>query len=252
MPKEKNVAHIADRSVPKKTFHVKDLRPIQPKTKTQEDLFYFYNTGFDVMTLTGSAGVGKTFLSLFLAFRDILDPDSQYKHLKIIRSAVPSRSVGFLPGTLDEKMEVYEKPYENICDELFTYNSRNYERLKELNYVSFDTTSYLRGLTFDNTIVIVDELQNMNMQEIDTIMTRIGVYSKILFCGDFNQNDLLYSKNDQTGINQFTSIIERMNDAVNIEFTLDDCVRSQLVYEYLKAKEEIEGNANRSTNSRNY
>ena len=240
MSKAKAVSNINDRSIPKKTFHTKDLRPIQPKTKNQENMFYHYNTGIDIMALTGSAGSGKTFLSMFLALRDVLDPSTEFKHLKIVRSAVPSRNMGYLPGTLDEKMEVYEQPYEAICNEIFDYNTRNYERLKELGYVSFDTTSFLRGLTFDNTIVIVDEMQNMNFQEIDTIMTRMGVYSKILFCGDFKQNDLQYQRNDQSGIQSFCRIIEEMKDAINIQFTLDDCVRSELVYDYLCAKEKLD------------
>lgn len=222
----------------KKTFTLHDLESIQPETKNQEQAFYFYNSGFPVMTLTGSPGTGKTFCSLYLACRDILDKNTDYRHLKIIRSAVPTRDVGFLPGSYEEKIEVYEQPYREMMDTLFKYQSKNYERLKETGNISFDTTSHLRGLTWDNTIVVVDEFASMSYHELDTVMTRVGVDSRIIFCGDVKQSDLQTRNKEKSGFYDFMNVLTRMKNHANIEFTTDDIVRGDIVAEYLIAREE--------------
>lgn len=225
------------RRLSKKKFHPKDLRNISPKTTMQEQTFYHYNLKTTVMGLFGSAGCGKTFITLYLALRDVFDPNTPYRQIKLIRSAVPTRDVGFTPGSLEEKMAIYETPYIELCDQLFSYNSGNYQNLKELGYVEFHSTSYLRGTTFDYSIVIVDECQSMTFHELDTIMTRIGVHSRVVFCGDSKQDDLIKKKNDISGLEDFVKILKNMKDVCIIDFTIDDCVRSGIVYDYLKQKE---------------
>lgn len=223
----------------KKSFSIHDLEKIQPKTTNQEQAFYHYNSDTPILSMTGAAGTGKTLISLFLALRDVFDPKTDYKQVKLIRSAVPTRDIGFLPGSVWEKLEVYETPYMDICDSILKYKSKNYERLKELGYLSFDTTSYLRGLTFDNSIVIVDEFANMSFHELSSIMTRVGVNSRIIFSGDVAQNDLQIKNKDKTGFYDFMRVLENMENHVNVQFTTDDIVRSDIVAEYLVAKEKL-------------
>ena len=156
----------------------------------------------------------------------------------IVRSAVPSRDVGYLPGDIHEKAEVYEKPYQDICDSLFARKD-SYQRLQEQKNIKFMITSYIRGITLDNSIIIVDECQNMTDMELNSIITRVGDRSKIIFCGDFRQTDL-YKKFDQSGLKKFMLITELMQSARTIEFDNDDIVRSKLVKEYIVARNVFE------------
>jgi len=213
----------------KKRFHQKDILQIQPKTDTQKLLFHHWKQGQKHLYLHGAAGTGKTFCALFLALNDLLNKDSFYDKIVIVRSIVPCRDIGFLPGDLTEKIEIYERPYKDICDQLFSWQN-SYENLKKLNYIEFESTSFLRGITLDNAIIIVDEFQNMTFSELDTIITRVGLNSKIVFCGDKAQTDL--SKTN--GWSQFSSIISKMkNDFEQISFTSDDIIRNQLVKKYI-------------------
>ncbi len=218
----------------KKTFSLHDLEDIRPESANQQKLFDHRDT--PIKTATGVAGTGKTLVSLYLAFLDVLDKNTNYRQVKIIRSAVPTRDLGFLPGSEQEKVEVYEQPYRDLCDVLFKYQSKNYDNLKEVGYLSFATTSHLRGLTFDESIIVVDEFSSMTFQELDTIITRVGVDSKIIFCGDVSQTDLI-NRRDRPGYYEFMKVLNRMSNHVNIDFTSEDIVRGDLVAEYLTAKE---------------
>jgi len=217
----------------KKTFHPQDLKFIRPKTKTQEDLFQAFHQAN--LFLYGSAGTGKTFLSMYLALREVLE--GKFRRLIIIRSVVPSRDTGFLPGTLEEKIAVYEQPYRTICNQLFPY-SKSYDNLKKGGYIEFMTTSFLRGDTLDDCIVLVDEIQNMNFQEADTIITRFGENTKIIFSGDTSQTDL-NKKYDKSGMIEFMRIIEGMDEFEMVRFVPQDVVRSGLVRSYLLRKEAL-------------
>jgi len=221
----------------KKKFHVKDLNPVNPMTENQKKLFHSYNSNLN-MFLYGSAGTGKTFLSLYLALRDVLDESTPYDRLIIVRSSVATRDMGFLPGTEQEKMHNFEAPYDSICNELFTY-SKSYENLKKLGYVEFYSTSYLRGVTFNNAIVLVDEAANCNFHELDSLITRVGRHSKIIFSGDISQTDLLKSRNDKTGLDDFLNIVNIMSEFAVIRFEIKDIVRSSLVKNYLLCKNKI-------------
>ena len=211
------------------------LRKISPLTETQKEVFDSYAEGYNLM-LHGYAGTGKSFISLYLALKDVLTDNIPYDKVVIIRSVVQSRDMGFLPGTEKEKMKVFEEPYREIFAQIFNRKDA-YDMLRLKNKVEFTTTSFLRGLTFEKSIIIVDEAQNMNFQELDTVITRVGTDSKIIFCGDFRQTDL-NKKNDMSGIKQFMDITDRINSFVNIEFEIDDIVRSGLVKEYIIQKTE--------------
>jgi phosphate starvation-inducible protein PhoH len=208
------------------------LREIKPLTPNQEETFQSFAEGKHLL-LHGVAGTGKTFISLYLALDQILNKQKYHKVL-IIRSAVASRDVGFLPGNLKEKTKVYEDPYKTICDDLFGRGD-GYEVLKTKNLVEFTTTSYLRGLTWDNTIVVVDELQNMGYGELSTIMTRLGTNCRIIFCGDFRQTDL--DSRWRMGLHHFRNIIRDMKEFSFIEFTENDIVRSPLVKSFIICQE---------------
>lgn len=205
------------------------LKQIQPKTKNQQATFDAYQNG-NHCVLHGVAGTGKTFLSLYLALDEVLNQNSKQKII-CIRSVVPTRDMGFLPGNEKEKAKVYEAPYQSIVQEL-TSRGDAYEILKNKKQFEFMTTSFLRGLTFDNTIVIVDEAQNLEIHELDTIITRMGTNSRLVIAGDFRQSDLL-----KNGLLRFVSILQRIKNFAFIDFHINDIVRSGLVKEYLLAKE---------------
>lgn len=214
-----------------------ELKVTLPLTQNQQATFDAYHSGSNLM-LHGYAGTGKTYISLYLALEEILTGHSPYDKIVIIRSVVPSRDMGFLPGNIKEKIRVYEEPYKEICDELFGRGD-GYDVLKMKNIIQFTTTSYLRGMTFKNAIVIVDELQNMSFSELDTVMTRMGDNSKIIFCGDFRQTDLVNDK-DKAGLIRFINITKRMNNFGYIEFDKVDIVRSGLVKDYIIKRTEME------------
>lgn len=214
----------------KKKFTDKDLNSITPKTHTQSDLFTNWVEDKS-MLITGVAGTGKTMLSMWLSLRDVLEPNEKYSQLVIIRSIVPVRELGFMPGDEKDKTEMYESPYKAICDEIFPY-AKSYENLKKNNYVRFESTSFLRGTTFNNSIILVDESQNMTFEELHTVITRVGNNSKIIFVGDEGQIDL-YRKNDQSGFKDFCRILNKMDSFEKVHFTSRDVVRSGLVKEYL-------------------
>lgn len=201
------------------------LREIEPLTKTQLEVFESQKH----LMLHGCAGTGKTFISLYLALDDLQKED--YSRIVLVRSAVPTREMGFLPGTETEKSKVYENPYESILQELFSRGDNPYGQLKQKGVISFLTTSYVRGTTFSDSVVIVDECQNMTFHELDSIITRVGQNCKIIFCGDFFQSDLKNS-----GLKDFMEIIKAMDEFDFIEFGIQDIVRSDFVKSYLTQK----------------
>lgn len=234
-----NVRAINSRNQPQpKTFSVYDMKRINPMTLNQERAFDNYNDGYN-LAMIGSAGTGKTFVALYNALKDVLNEETPYTRLIIVRSAVASREVGHLPGTLEEKTEIYELPYKQVFDELFK-RTNQYKHMKDAGVVEFHTTSFIRGLTFDNAIVIFDEAQNSSYEELATVITRMGKESKILICGDTKQNDLHFKKSDTSGLPKFIQVLNRMESFRSVSFTLDDVVRGEIVKDFLKAEEYIE------------
>jgi len=187
--------------------------------------------------LFGAAGTGKTFISLYLALKDVLDLKKSYDKVVLVRSLIPTREIGFLPGDEEDKGLLYQVPYQNMVQFMFEMQNEQqfnnlYDRLKGQGTLYFLSTSFLRGLTFDNTVIIVDECQNLNFHELDTIITRVGQDSKIVFCGDFDQTDLV-KQNERNGLHDFLRILTEMEEFNCTEFTIGDIVRSGFVRSYL-------------------
>lgn len=220
-----------------KPVRLDSLKTISPLTDNQKKAFESYKRHKKNLTLHGSAGTGKTYISIYLALEEILEKSSIYNTLYIVRSIVPTRDIGFLPGSEKEKIAIYEDPYMAICNQLFS-EKNSYERLKIQAAVEFLPTSFLRGLTFSNCVILVDECQNLNFHELDSIITRVGNNCKIIFCGDFYQSDFDKQK-DKEGLNKFLKIINNISEFINIEFTSDDIVRSDLVKSYIIAKNNL-------------
>jgi phosphate starvation-inducible protein PhoH len=172
---------------------------------------------------------------MYKALEEVLDKGNPFKKIIVVRSAVQSREIGHLPGDVTEKMEIYQQPYQQICETLFGRKDA-YQRLAEQGFVEFISTSFIRGMSFDDAIIIVDEMQNLTFEEIDTVMTRVGYRSKIIWCGDYRQTDLNKKKNDMSGILKFFDIAMHMEAFTKVEFTPDDIVRSSLVKDYILAK----------------
>jgi len=214
-----------------------NIKTIIPMTRTQDITFDAFADDKHLL-LHGSAGTGKTFISMYLALQEVMNPENDVEKLIIIRSVVPTRDMGFLPGSAKDKAKVYEAPYYSICTELFGRGDA-YEILKTKGLIEFHTTSFIRGITLSNCVVIVDEMQNCTEQELDSVITRIGENCRIIFSGDFRQSDL-QRDNERRGILNFMRILKKMNLFENIEFTRDDIVRSKLVKSYIIAKEELQ------------
>ena len=216
-----------------------DMKTFQPLTENQNKFFQAYKQGDYFIALHGVAGTGKTFSALYKAIEEVLDKSNTFEKIVVVRSAVQSREIGHLPGTIDEKMDIYQQPYRQICETLFGRKDA-WDRLEEQGHIEFISTSFIRGMSFDNAIIIVDEMQNMTFEEIDTVMTRVGNQSKIIWCGDYRQTDLNKKKNDVSGLLKFFDIAYHMGAFTRIEFTPDDIVRSSLVKDYILAKLKFE------------
>ena len=226
----------------KKPVSSEYLINIEPLTDNQKRLFESYQNNKQIVSY-GAAGTGKTFITLFNALKDVLDENSVYEKIYIVRSLVATREIGFLPGDYEDKSDIYQVPYKHMVKYMFQMPSDAdfemlYGNLKAQDTIKFWSTSFLRGTTLDNAIVIVDEFQNLNFHELDSIMTRVGDNSKIMFCGDATQSDLTKT-NDRNGIVDFMKILTSMPSVDIIEFGLDDIIRSGLVKEYLVAKLEL-------------
>jgi phosphate starvation-inducible PhoH-like protein len=215
-----------------------DAKKFEPLTENQKLFFDAYDRGDYFVALHGVAGTGKTFIAMYKSLMEVLDKNNPFDKIIVVRSAVQSREIGHLPGDVTEKMEIYQQPYQQICQTIFGRKDA-WARLAEQGYVEFISTSFIRGMSFDDAIIIVDEMQNMNFEEIDTVMTRVGYRSKIIWCGDYRQTDLRKS-NDKTGILKFFDVAMHMKAFTRIEFTADDIVRSSLVKDYILAKLQYE------------
>jgi predicted ribonuclease YlaK len=225
----------------KKPLSSEYLVDIEPLTDNQRKLFESYKEQKHLVAY-GCAGTGKTFITLFNAIKDVLDERSPYERVYIVRSLVATREIGFLPGSHDDKADIYQIPYKNMVKYMFQMPSDAdfemlYGNLKSQETIKFWSTSFLRGTTLDNAIIIVDEFQNLNFHELDSIITRVGENTKIMFCGDATQSDL-QKTNERNGIVDFMSVLRKMPSFDIIEFGIEDIVRSGLVKEYITAKME--------------
>jgi predicted ribonuclease YlaK len=219
-----------------KEINASSLVAIKHITDNQKIIFDTWKKG-KCQFLFGAAGTGKTFISLYLALKDVMDLKKPHSKVILVRSLIPTREIGFLPGDEEDKAALYQVPYMNMVQFMFQMPNEQqfntlYDRLKGQGSLFFLSTSFLRGLTFDNSIIIVDECQNLNFHELDTIITRIGQDSKIIFCGDFDQTDLV-KQNERNGLHDFLRILEEMEEFNCLEFTIGDIVRSGFVRSYL-------------------
>jgi phosphate starvation-inducible PhoH-like protein len=217
----------------KKKFHIKELTKVQPKTINQKIALDRYFSGHN-MAMLGSAGTGKTFLAMYMALTSVLA--GEHENVVLVRSAVPVREIGYLPGDEREKTEVYEQPYKPMADQLFPY-SNCYDNLKNAGQLFFYTTSFIRGLTFYDSVVIVDECQSLNAHELDSILTRLGDNCRLILCGDGIQSDL--KKAERKGFYDIMRILGRVSDFSIINFTVDDIVRSGFVRDYITCREQL-------------
>ena len=218
------------------------MRTIEPLTDNQEELFRCYKLEQNLVAY-GCAGTGKTFITLYNALRDVLNEKTPYEKIYIVRSLVATREIGFLPGDHEDKSSLYQIPYKNMVKYMFELPSESdfemlYGNLKTQGTISFWSTSFIRGTTLDNCIIIVDELENLNFHELDSIITRVGENTKILFCGDASQSDLI-RQNEKNGVVDFMKILRQMPSFDIIEFEVEDVIRSGLIKEYIITKMEL-------------
>jgi len=226
----------------KKPINADMMRDIEPLTDNQKILFDSYESGKNLVAY-GAAGTGKTFITLYNALCDVLDQSTPYEKIYIVRSLVATREIGFLPGDHEDKSSLYQIPYKNMVKYMFQMPTDAdfemlYGNLRAQDTISFWSTSFIRGTTLDKAIILVDEFQNLNFHELDSIMTRVGASSKIMFCGDATQTDLV-KQNERNGIIDFMRVLRLMSSVDLIEFGVEDIVRSGLVKEYLLAKMEL-------------
>tara|TARA_R110000772_G_scaffold108375_1_gene211272 strand:+ start:608 stop:1369 length:762 start_codon:yes stop_codon:yes gene_type:complete len=226
----------------KKPINSDVMRTIEPLTANQELLFDAYSKDQNLVAY-GCAGTGKTFITLYNALRDVLDEKTPYEKIYIVRSLVATREIGFLPGDHEDKSSLYQIPYKNMVKYMFEMPDEAsfemlYGNLKTQGTISFWSTSFIRGTTLDKAIIVVDEFANLNGHELDSIITRVGEDSKIMFCGDATQSDLI-KMSERNGIVDFMKILRSMPSFDIIEFGIEDVVRSGIVKEYLLAKYEL-------------
>ena len=237
--KQPTLVGLSTRQMRKKPIGSEHLLDIKPLTSSQEKVFEAWEKQKNLF-LFGCAGTGKSFITIYLALRDILNEQTPYNKLYVVRSLVPTREIGFLPGDHEDKANLYQIPYKNMGRFMFEMPDDPsfemlYANLKAQDTVSFWSTSFIRGTTIDNSIVLVDESENLNFHELDSIITRLGVNSRIIFAGDAAQTDLTKA-HEKTGIMDFKKIIDDMDEFESIEFSIDDIVRSGLVKSYLISK----------------
>jgi phosphate starvation-inducible PhoH-like protein len=217
-------------------FKLDDLPEVEPVTAHQEEAFKYWGDGCNIV-LSGSAGTGKTFLALYLGLEEVLDKDTPYDQLIIVRSAVATREQGFQPGTKEDKEDVFTLPYRSLCSELFGVGDA-WHKLKTTGVVGFETTSYIRGATWNNSIVVIDEMQNFNFHELDSVITRIGRDCRLVAAGDYYQSDF-EKERERNGVLTFMNIVEHMKDFEIVQFGWEDIVRSGFVRDYIMTKEML-------------
>lgn len=215
-----------------------DLNHVYPITDNQVRTFQLFDRG-DNLFLHGCAGTGKTYISIYLALKQVMDSKSSYRKLVIIRTAQSSKDIGFLPGTEKQKLEVYEAAYRAICAELFRRDDA-YDILKTKGIIEFHSTSFLRGTTIDDAIILVDEVQNQRYSELRTVLTRTGDNSRIIMCGDTKQDDLTSERyKESSGLSDMMRVFERMGCMSTVQFEINDIVRSGFVRDFIIAENEL-------------
>lgn len=221
----------------KKTWAIHDLKKIAPLTHAQRIMMESYIMGNNVIA-SGSAGTGKTYVAAWLALHTLLSDPNNYKKIIFIRSPTATKSQGFLPGTLEEKQAPFELPFKDIFQDLLKFKN-SYDDMKEAGLIEFHSTSFIRGLSWKDAIIVIDECQSATLHELNSVITRVSGNSKLIICGDVAQNDLLTSRNELSGMVDLLRIAERVEEFDVVTFTTSDIVRSKFVKSWLIAKEEL-------------
>lgn len=224
------------RSYTSNSIKLENLVPFEPITQNQKLAVEAWKDKYHLV-LSGSAGTGKTFLALRLGLEEVLDKNTEYERLIIVRSIVPTRDIGFLPGDEEEKKQAYAAPYIGLCQEIFG-DGDSWQKLTAAKKIQFESTSFIRGTTFNNAIIVVDEMQNLNFHELDSVVTRVGTNCRIILAGDYYQSDFDKEK-DKKGILDFMNIVVQLNQFEVIEFDWKDIVRSDFVRDYIMTKEML-------------
>lgn len=241
--KKQHLAVVDDHSpvkTPSNSLRIKldHMRTFEPLTDNQRTFFEAYRRGDYFIGLFGSPGTGKTFSALYKSIEEVLDKSNPFKQVVVIRSAVQTRDQGYLPGGVEEKMAIFEQPYKEIAETLFERPDA-WDRLKEQGHCRFISTTAIRGISIDDAIIVVDESQSMTFHELSSVITRCGHRSKIIFCGDLKQNDLIKSKYDVSGLKDFLQVARSMASFTEVTFTPDDIVRSSLVRDFIIACDQL-------------
>jgi len=224
------------RSYTSNSIKLENIQPFEPKTQNQKNAVDAWKSGYNLV-MSGSAGTGKTFVGLNLALEQVLDKETDYEQLIIVRSIVPTRDIGFLPGDEEEKKQAYAAPYIGLLKEILGDNEA-WTKLVTAKKLRFESTSFIRGTTFNHAIVLVDEMQNLNFHELDSVITRLGSECRFIMSGDYYQSDF-QKDNDKKGILNFMNIVEQLNQFEVVEFTWKDIVRSDFVRDYIMTKEML-------------
>lgn len=227
----------------RRTISLDVLQKMHPLTENQAKLFESYENGKNILA-HGSPGTGKTHVLLYNALKDVLNERTPYDKIILLRSTVQSLDIGFVPGSVNEKIAPFESPYKHMVKSMFELSTEEefemiYGLLKSEKIIDFMCVSFLRGTTFDNCILIVDECQNMNYHQLSTVITRVGQDSKIFFAGDSRQSDLT-KQSERKGFIDFAKVLERMESFDLIKFEIEDVVRSGIVKQFLIAEHELE------------
>lgn len=218
----------------RKTFSVHDMHPIEPLTDNQEKAFELFDDSDSAVLLEGFPGTGKSFIAIYNALKLLLDKDTPFKQIIIVRNALSVHDIGHLPGDVKQKTEVYEAPYHGIFDNIFKYK-KSYENMKEAGLVRFEVVSHMRGITLDSALVILEEAQNFSFHQGLTVATRIGTNSKLIVCGDTKQSDFKKDSEKSEAIN-FFKLIKSMPSTQSIKFGVDDIVRSNWTKELIETQ----------------
>lgn len=214
------------------------MAEVQALNENQQKAFDAWDNDHNLI-LNGSAGTGKTYIAMAMAIEEVLT--RRYRKVIIVRSVVPSRDIGFLPGKEEEKIDVYSRPYQALTSEIFDDDRAAWMKLQAHDQIQFECTSFVRGQTWDNCVVIVDEMQNLNWQELTSVITRVGKNTRLVFCGDYFQSDFTKrnQQDEKKGIVQFLEVLRNMKSFVEVEFDHNDIVRSELVKEFIITKDEM-------------
>jgi predicted ribonuclease YlaK len=222
---------------PRSTVIFDQVKNYSPITRNQEIATEAWAAGKHLI-LSGSPGTGKTFLGMYFGLRAVLLKGAGQDKLVVVRSIVPTRDIGFLPGDEKEKKEAYMKPYIGISAEL-TGDPGAWGKLLATKACQFESTSFARGITIDNAVILVDEMQNLTFHELDTVMGRVGENCRVIFCGDYHQSDL-HRDSERQGLLKFLEIVSLMKDFEVVKFGWEDIVRSDFVRDYIMTKEMLE------------